>query len=80
VCRWLFGFIGLCHNPTNPKTADAGDFGKNGLYTSILLKYIKQPLRIEDLFSKVRIEMFKKGGQEPMEYSKLTKPFYFNPN
>jgi WD40 repeat protein len=52
--------------------------GQNGLYTSVLLKHIKaQGVTIEDVFKRVRIELLQKGGQVPVETTKLTKDFYF---
>jgi WD40 repeat protein len=52
--------------------------GKNGLYTSVLLKHIKtQGITIEEVFKRVRIELLQKGGQVPAETTKLTKDFYF---
>jgi hypothetical protein len=52
--------------------------GKNGLYTSVLLKHIKaQGITIEEVFKRVRIELLQKGGQVPVETTKLTKDFYF---
>ncbi|MEN9610557.1 MAG: hypothetical protein RLZZ628_1371 [Bacteroidota bacterium] len=52
--------------------------GQNGLYTSVLLKHIKaQGITIEEVFKRVRIELLQKGGQVPVETTKLTKDFYF---
>jgi WD40 repeat protein len=58
--------------------AASDGIGKNGLYTSVLLKHIKaQGITIEDVFKRVRIELLQKGGQVPVETTKLTKDFYF---
>ena len=68
---------------TSPgKTAADGD-GWNGIYTSALLKYIKQPgLTIEKLFKKVRFEVQKISGgmQVPWESTSLVGDFYFTKN
>jgi uncharacterized caspase-like protein len=52
---------------------------KNGLYTSVLLKYIQEPgIPIETLFAKVRRDQqMLTANQSPVEMNKLTKDFYF---
>jgi Caspase domain len=53
--------------------------GNNGLYTSVLLKYIQEPgLAIETVFTKIRgDERMQKAKQNPVETNHLTKIFYF---
>mgnify|MGYP001627160401 CR=1 FL=1 len=62
------------------KVASDGE-SANGLYTSVLLKYIKDPtLTIEQVFKKVRSEVTEKshGAQVPWETTSLTGgDFYF---
>ena len=60
--------------------ASDGD-GRNGFYTSKLLKYINVPgLTLEEVFKKVRIEVSSesKGTQIPWENNSLTGDFFFN--
>ncbi len=67
---------------TAPGSVAADGTGKNGLYTSALLKYIMTPgLKIEDIFKKVRIDVIQTTDlkQVPWEASSLTGDFYFNP-
>lgn len=67
---------------TAPGSVAADGQGRNGLYTSKLLKYIKQEdLSIESCFKKVRIEVMKASGniQVPWESSSLTVDFFFAP-
>lgn len=62
------------------KVAEDGR-GRNGTFTSYLLKYIKEPnLPIESLFKKVRLAVMKETGRQqiPWEYSSLTGEFSFN--
>jgi len=65
---------------TSPsKVADDGP-GRNGLYTSALLRHISQPgLKIEDVFKRVRSDVQQASGnrQVPWELSSLTGDFYF---
>jgi uncharacterized caspase-like protein len=59
--------------------ASDGD-GRNGLYTSKLLRYINQPdLTLEEVFKRVRIEVStdSEGKQVPWENNSLTGDFYF---
>ena len=63
---------------TAPGSVAADCEGRNGLYTSKLLKYInEQDLSIEDFFKKVRIDVMKDSGnrQVPWESSSLTSSF-----
>jgi hypothetical protein len=66
-----------CYAASQGETSANGN-GRNGLYTSILLKHIETPnTSIEQIFKRVRIELISLGGQTPEEMSKLTKEFYF---
>jgi tol-pal system protein YbgF len=54
--------------------------GRNGLFTSVLLKLIGQPgLRLDDLYYQTLDQVSRASGkqQEPMAELKLTHPFYF---
>jgi hypothetical protein len=65
---------------TAPGSVAIDGEGRNGLYTSKLLKYINyENLSIEDCFKKVRIDVMKKSNnqQVPWESSSLTANFYF---
>lgn len=65
---------------TAPGSVAMDGDGRNGLYTSKLLKYIKKEgLSIEECFKKVRIEVMAESGnkQVPWEYVSLTANFYF---
>ena len=67
---------------TAPGSVAADGTGRNGLYTAMLLKYLKQPgLEIGKLFRLVRIEVLRNSGkkQVPWESSSLTGEFYFVP-
>jgi uncharacterized caspase-like protein len=65
---------------TSPgKVASDGD-GRNGLYTSKLMKYISIPgMKIEDVFKQVRIEVSKQSNnnQIPWESNALMGDFSF---
>ena len=66
---------------TAPGSIAADGTGRNGLYTSMLLKYMMEPnLVIERVFKKVRIDVMKESSkrQVPWESSSLTGDFYFN--
>ncbi len=66
-----------CYAASQGETAYNGN-GRNGLYTSILLKHIGTPsLNIGEVFRRVRVELLQLGGQTPEEQTKLTKDFYF---
>ncbi len=66
---------------TAPGSIAADGVGRNGLYTSKLLKHMMTPgLTIERVLKNVRIEVMKDSGarQVPWESSSLTGDFYFN--
>jgi formylglycine-generating enzyme required for sulfatase activity len=68
-----------CFAASQGETAADGD-GNNGLYTSVLLKHLQtRGITIEEVFKRVRIELLQRGGQVPIENTKLTKNFYFVP-
>ena len=65
---------------TSPGNTAADGTGKNGLYTSALLKYIQvKGLQIEDVFKSVRneVENLSGGMQTPWETTSLKGRFYF---
>ena len=65
---------------TSPGRTAADGSGKNGLYTSILLKYIQQKgLQIEEVFKSVRRDVESQSGglQIPWESTSLKGQFYF---
>ncbi len=67
---------------TAPGSTAMDGIGKNGLYTSVLLKQITQKgLKIEEVFKKVRAEVLAGSGgkQVPWESSSLIGDFYFIP-
>jgi hypothetical protein len=67
---------------TAPGKVAADGAGANGLYTSELLKAIRQPgVRLEDVFKQVRVEVTRqtRDEQTPWETSSLTGDFYFTP-
>lgn len=73
-------FIAYATSPD--KTASDGT-GRNGLYTSELLKYIRQPnMKIEDAFKQVTIAVDRVSGgkQVPWTSSSLRGEFYFKTN
>lgn len=62
----------------SPNQSSLDGSGKNGLYTSILLRHIRTPnIPVEEVFKRVRIEIIGLGQQEPQEVTKLTTSFYF---
>jgi uncharacterized caspase-like protein/lipoprotein NlpI len=67
---------------TAPGQVASDGESSNGLYTSALLKYLKDPgLNIEQVFKRVRTEVSEKsfGAQIPWETTSLTgSDFYFN--
>ncbi len=68
---------------TAPGSVAADGTGRNGLYTSKLLKHMAKPdLRIEAVFKQVRIDVARDSGmkQTPWESSSLMGDFYFNPD
>jgi len=65
---------------TAPGKVAADGEGSNGLYTSALLKYLKDPdLNVEQIFKKVRTEVAEKsfGAQVPWETTSLTGEDFF---
>ncbi|TET86837.1 MAG: hypothetical protein E3J46_07280, partial [Desulfobacteraceae bacterium] len=67
---------------TAPGSIAADGAGRNGLYTSKLLKHMTTPgLEIEKVFKKVRIDVLRSSQkkQVPWESSSLIGEFYFNP-
>jgi Caspase domain/Protein of unknown function (DUF1566) len=68
---------------TAPGSVAADGSGRNGLYTSMLLKHINTPgIEIGRLFRKVRIDVMtdSEERQVPWESSSLTGDFYFIAN
>ncbi|MBW2606595.1 MAG: caspase family protein [Deltaproteobacteria bacterium] len=67
---------------TAPGSIAADGAGRNGLYTSKLLRHMTTPgLEIEKVFKKVRIDVVRSSQkkQVPWESSSLIGEFYFNP-
>ncbi|MEO8473786.1 MAG: caspase family protein [Chryseolinea sp.] len=65
---------------TAPGDVASDGEGRNGVYTSRLLKYMNMPgLTLEAVFKKVRIDVSteSKGAQIPWENNSLTGDFYF---
>jgi formylglycine-generating enzyme required for sulfatase activity/uncharacterized caspase-like protein len=61
--------------------ADDGEPGKNGIYTSELLRTLRQPgLKIEDVFKRVRagVQQRTSQRQNPWDASSLTGDFFFD--
>jgi len=66
---------------TAPGSIASDGPGRNGLYTSALLKHMMTPgLEIGRLFRQVRIDVLSSSGEKqvPWEASSLTGDFYFN--
>jgi hypothetical protein len=66
---------------TGPSKVASDGGGRNGLYTSHLLKHIHSPnLRVEEVFKRVRIGVMEQSGgtQIPWENSSLTEDFVLN--
>ncbi|MEE8383301.1 MAG: SUMF1/EgtB/PvdO family nonheme iron enzyme [Thermodesulfobacteriota bacterium] len=66
---------------TAPGSVASDGPGRNGLYTSALLKHMSTPgLEIGKLFRQVRIDVLSSSGEKqvPWEASSLTGDFYFN--
>lgn len=63
---------------TSPGATASNGTGRNGLYTSELIKQLQVPQRIEDVFIKTRIEVEKKsaGQQSPWELARLRGIYY----
>lgn len=67
---------------TSPNNVANDGYGKNGLYTQELLKYMRVPgKKIEDVFKEVRISVkqLSNGRQTPWETTSLEGDFYFVP-
>jgi len=67
---------------TGPNQVASDGFDRNSIYTAALLKHISEPgQQVEDIFKKVRIEVSNTTGglQVPVEFTSLTKDFYFEP-
>lgn len=67
---------------TSPGRTASDGYGRNGLYTSALLQFIKEPgLSIEQMFKKVRETVSEKSeeAQVPWESTSLVGNFYFVP-
>lgn len=67
---------------TGPGSVASDGTGRNGLYTSKLLKYIGTPrLNLVDFFINVRNEVLQDSGrkQVPWENHSLSSHFYFVP-
>jgi uncharacterized caspase-like protein len=67
---------------TAPGSVAADGTGRNGLYTSKLLRFIHAPgIKIEDMFKQVRREVMAESGkkQVPWESSSMAGDFYFTP-
>lgn len=65
---------------TAPGSVASDGEGRNGLYTSKLLKYMNHPeLTLEEVFKRVRIDVSSEsaGKQVPWENNSLTGDFYF---
>jgi|GEM_PF-3082309 len=66
---------------TSPGRTASDGAGRNGLYTSALLKYLKEPnLTIEEMFKKVRedVSNLSQKQQVPWESTSLIGTFYFS--
>jgi hypothetical protein len=66
---------------TAPGSVASDGQGSNGLYTSQLLRFMRQPnLKLEDVFKQVRISVMQMSGnaQTPWESSSLMGDFYFS--
>ncbi|MDM8551196.1 caspase family protein [Desulfobacterales bacterium HSG2] len=67
---------------TAPGSVADDGYGRNGIYTEHLIKYINIPgLTIEEALKKVRVDVQRMTGekQTPWEASSLTGNFYFKP-
>ncbi|WP_436515741.1 caspase family protein [Ekhidna sp. To15] len=63
---------------TGPGNVASDGEGENGLYTGELIKQMKQPQRIEDVFMRTRnsVEELSGGSQQPWEEARLKGIFY----
>ena len=65
---------------TSPGSVAADGSGSNGLYTEELLGALRQPgLKIEDVFKKVRLNVYNRSGKKqlPWDNSSIFGDFYF---
>lgn len=67
---------------TAPGSVAANGDGRNGLYTSELIRQIQRPQRVIDVFMNTRMEVLKKSNkaQRPWEDFSLTGKFYLTSN
>ncbi|MEQ9468402.1 MAG: caspase family protein [Ekhidna sp.] len=67
---------------TGPGNVASDGEGDNGLYTGELIKQMKQPQRIEDVFMRTRnsVEELSDGAQQPWEEARLKGIFYLKFN
>lgn len=67
---------------TSPGSVASDGEGANGLYTGELVKQMKQPQRIEDVFMRTRnsVEEISDGAQQPWEEARLKGIFYLKIN
>ncbi|GAA4823975.1 caspase family protein [Algivirga pacifica] len=63
---------------TSPGSTAANGVGRNGLYTGELIKQLRVPQRIEDVFINTRIKVEEKSGgkQSPWELARLRGKFF----
>ncbi|QSE95925.1 caspase family protein [Fulvivirga lutea] len=71
----------IAYSTAPGSVASDGD-GDNGLYTGELIKQMKQPQRIEDVFMRTRnsVEEISNGAQQPWEEARLKGIFYLKIN
>jgi len=69
----------IAYSTAPGSVASDGD-GENGLYTGELVKQLKIPQRIEDVFINTRnnVERLSNGAQQPWEEARLRGIFYLN--
>lgn len=67
---------------TGPGNVASDGEGENGLYTGELIKQMKVPQRIEDVFMRTRnsVEQISDGAQQPWEEARLKGIFYLKYN
>lgn len=67
---------------TGPGNVASDGEGDNGLYTGELIKQMKKPQRIEDVFMRTRnsVEEISRGAQQPWEEARLKGIFYLKYN
>lgn len=69
----------LCHG-SGPSGGDSGGTGRNGVYTSFLLRHMREPgQKVEEILKRVRADVVRatKDKQVPWESSSLIGDFYF---